>query len=121
MVGSQNMESFTEDIVDAKTNEQTELGGSVSNDSEQIQPSSLDSPFCKSFFSAIDELELETQVMIFPAGTDARYLRAGIPVLNFSPMNNTPVLPHDHDEYLNVDTFLRGIDIYQIILQKIST
>ncbi|XP_029657110.1 aminoacylase-1-like [Octopus sinensis] len=47
--------------------------------------------------------------------------QAGLPVLGFSPMNNTPVLLHDHDEYLNVDTFLRGIDIYQIILQKIST
>ncbi|XP_029656572.1 aminoacylase-1-like [Octopus sinensis] len=58
-------------------------------------------------------LEGGVQTNVIPATLSA--------ILNFSPMNNTPVLPHDHDEYLNVDTFLRGIDIYQIILQKIST
>jgi hypothetical protein len=41
-------------------------------------------------------MDLETQ--IFPAGTDSRYLRGiHIPVMGFSPMNNTPILLHDHD------------------------
>ncbi len=41
------------------------------------------------------------QTGIFPAATDSRYLRvAGYPAFGFSPMNNTPVLLHDHDEYL---------------------
>lgn len=50
---------------------------------------------------------------IFPAATDARFVRnEGIDVIGFSPMPNTPVLLHDHDEYLNRDVYLRGIDMY---------
>lgn len=55
---------------------------------------------------------------IFPAGTDSRFLRkVGYPAIGFSPIINTPVLLHDHNEYLPVDVFLRGIDIYvQLII-----
>ncbi|CAM0911981.1 unnamed protein product [Alopecurus aequalis] len=36
---------------------------------------------------------------IFPASTDARYFReVGIPAFGFSPMANTPILLHDHNE-----------------------
>jgi aminoacylase len=36
---------------------------------------------------------------VFPASTDARYFRkVGIPALGFSPIENTPVLLHDHNE-----------------------
>lgn len=36
---------------------------------------------------------------IFPASTDARYFRLrGVPAIGFSPMANTPILLHDHNE-----------------------
>lgn len=36
---------------------------------------------------------------ILASTTDARYIRQrGIPVINFSPMSNTPILLHDHNE-----------------------
>lgn len=35
-------------------------------------------------------------------------------------MNNTPVLLHDHDEYLNESVFLRGIDIYYNLLSAVG-
>jgi hypothetical protein len=36
---------------------------------------------------------------VFPASTDARYFRKiGLPAFGFSPMENTPVLLHDHNE-----------------------
>jgi aminoacylase len=36
---------------------------------------------------------------ILASTTDARYLRQlGIPALGFSPMTNTPILLHDHNE-----------------------
>lgn len=36
---------------------------------------------------------------IFPASTDARFFRElGIPAFGFSPMANTPILLHDHNE-----------------------
>ena len=36
---------------------------------------------------------------IFPAATDSRYFRElGFPAIGFSPMANTPILLHDHNE-----------------------
>lgn len=36
---------------------------------------------------------------IFPAATDSRYFRQiGLPAIGFSPMANTPILLHDHNE-----------------------
>ena len=64
---------------------------------------------------------LKVQPQIFPGGTDSRYVRGvGIPAIGFSPINNTPVLLHDHDEYLGVDTFLKGIEIYCQILTSVG-
>ncbi|KAL8098724.1 hypothetical protein AgCh_031460 [Apium graveolens] len=55
---------------------------------------------------------------IFPASTDARYFRdRGLPAIGFSPMANTPILLHDHNEFLNKDEYLRGIEIYGSIIK----
>lgn len=70
-----------------------------------------------SFFSS--GLKLKTQV--FPGGTDSRYVRKiGLPAIGFSPINKTPILLHDNDEYLGRQTFLKGIDIYCAILAKVA-
>lgn len=70
---------------------------------------------------AIDEMEMKTKLQVFPAGTDAAYIRGrGIPAIGFSPMINTPVLLHDHDEYLQADVYLKGIEIYKKIIEKIG-
>nr|XP_028959306.1 uncharacterized protein LOC103440951 [Malus domestica] len=54
---------------------------------------------------------------IFPASTDARYFRnLGLPAIGFSPMANTPILLHNHNEFLNKDEYLKGIDIYESII-----
>lgn len=76
--------------------------------------------YWKGFKEAIDELGLKIKTEVFPAGTDAAYVRAlGIPALGFSPINNTPILLHDHDEFLHADVYLKGIEIYEKILTKI--
>ncbi|XP_029655687.1 uncharacterized protein LOC115229489 [Octopus sinensis] len=49
-------EKWTFDPFGAEMDNDGNIYARGSQDSEQIQPSSLDSPFCKSFFSAIDEL-----------------------------------------------------------------
>eukprot|EP00257_Ricinus_communis_P014232 XP_015571854.1 aminoacylase-1 isoform X1 [Ricinus communis] len=55
---------------------------------------------------------------IFPAATDARYFRElGLPAIGFSPMANTPLLLHDHNEFLNQAEYLKGIDIYASIVK----
>lgn len=58
---------------------------------------------------------------IFPASTDARFFREmGLPAFGFSPMANTPVLLHDHNEFLNVEEYLKGIGIYESIIKEFA-
>ncbi|KAK9667080.1 hypothetical protein RND81_14G231400 [Saponaria officinalis] len=59
---------------------------------------------------------------IFPASTDARYFRRkGLPAIGFSPMANTPVLLHDHNEFLNQEEYLKGVDIYVSIIKAYAS
>lgn len=46
--------------------------------------------------------------------------QVGIPVVGFSPINNTPVLLHANDEYLNTATFLKGIQVYLHIIPAVA-
>ncbi|KAL2632640.1 hypothetical protein R1flu_004119 [Riccia fluitans] len=58
---------------------------------------------------------------IFMAATDGRYARnQGIPTLGFSPMTNTQVLLHDHNEFLNAKEYLKGIKVYEQILMSFT-
>ncbi|XP_076060232.1 aminoacylase-1-like isoform X2 [Oratosquilla oratoria] len=73
------------------------------------------------FRASCQKEDLSLEKKIFAAGTDACYLRElGIPALGFSPMNHTPILLHDHNEYLEEKTFLRGIQIYCTIIKDIA-
>ncbi|XP_057453618.1 uncharacterized protein LOC130745407 [Lotus japonicus] len=59
---------------------------------------------------------------IFLGSTDARYFRKlGLPAIGFSPMANTPMLLHDHNEFLNKDEYLKGIKIYESIIETYSS
>ncbi|KAH8382466.1 hypothetical protein KR009_003685 [Drosophila setifemur] len=105
-----------------------EAGGGIELTYEQKQPrvlpTAIDSsnPFWLAFKEATDELGLSIKPQIFTGGTDSRYIRqVGIPALGFSPMNRTPVLLHDHDEFLQADIYLRGVEIYQKIISNIAS
>lgn len=59
---------------------------------------------------------------VFPAGTDSRFLRElQVPALGFSPMKNSPILLHEHNEYLSVDVFLAGIDVYVGLVEQLAS
>jgi len=105
-------------------------------------------PFSKLFVKSVEQnLKLKTEYNIFPASTDARFVRlAGIPVIGFSPMINHPVLctlciitqfvtlllltnhlficlfatVHDHDEYLTDTQYMEGIRIYVDIITTLT-
>ena len=78
-------------------------------------------PWFASLTSAFRKHNLNVRPQIFPAGTDSRYLReAGLPAMGFSPMPNTPILLHDHNEFLNEDIFLKGIDIFVDIIKNVA-
>ncbi|XP_017778463.1 PREDICTED: aminoacylase-1-like [Nicrophorus vespilloides] len=104
-----------------------EAGKDVVMEKEQfdpfIPPTKLDesNKYWLAFKSATDKLGLKMTPRIFPGGTDSRYLRQlGIPALGFSPINNTPVLLHDDDEYLGRDVFLKGIEIYCKLIPAVA-
>jgi len=35
-------------------------------------------------------------------------------------MNKTPILLHDHNEFLNAGVFLKGIDIYAQLIENLA-
>ncbi|QHN82423.1 aminoacylase-1-like [Arachis ipaensis] len=58
---------------------------------------------------------------VFASTTDARFLRKNvIPVLGFSPMRNTPILLHDHNEHLRETVYLKGIEVYESLISSLS-
>lgn len=104
-----------------------EAGSGIFIEYEQKEPqiacTKLDSsnPFWLAFKESTDKMKLKLKPQIFPGGTDSRYVRElGIPAIGFSPMNNTPVLLHDHNEFLNKDIFFRGIEIYKDIIVSVA-
>ncbi|XP_076756605.1 aminoacylase-1 [Xylocopa sonorina] len=104
-----------------------EAGSDVTYSFEQKNPkienTKLDesNPFWIAFEKTCNDLGLSLQKAIFPGGTDSRYVRGvGIPAIGFSPMNKTKILLHDHDEFLNKDIFLRGIEIYTKIIPSVA-
>ncbi|KAK4799487.1 hypothetical protein SAY86_024852 [Trapa natans] len=59
---------------------------------------------------------------ILSSTTDSRFIRQlGIPALGFSPMTNTPILLHDHNEFLQDKVFLKGIEVYESIMISLSS
>nr|XP_018916313.1 PREDICTED: aminoacylase-1-like isoform X1 [Bemisia tabaci] len=91
----------------------------------KIEVTSIDpktNPWWNIFKNECDKMNVSLKTAVFPGGTDCRYIReVGIPAFGFSPMNKTPVLLHDHDEFLNEQVFLRGIDIYYNLIKALAT
>lgn len=78
-------------------------------------------PWWKSMVQVYEKRNMKLELEIFPAATDGRMLRAiGIPTIGFSPINNTPILLHDHDEYLNEQTYLDGIGVYEDLISALA-
>ncbi|XP_017046430.1 aminoacylase-1-like [Drosophila ficusphila] len=104
-----------------------EVGGGVELDfilkCPFVEPTKVDdsNPYWLAFKTAMDELNLKVHPRVFPAATDSCFIRAiGIPALGFSPIKNTPVLLHNHDEYLRADTYLHGIQVYKKLIPALA-
>jgi len=78
-------------------------------------------PWFNALMKAMKKNEFKIAPEIFPASTDSGFIRvAGIPAYGFSPMNHTPILLHDHNEFLNEQTFLKGIDVFIDIINEVA-
>ncbi|CAM9265808.1 unnamed protein product [Hapterophycus canaliculatus] len=79
-------------------------------------------PWWGVFLDTMKDLDVEIEPEIFPASTDSRYLRElGIPALGFSPMRNTPILLHDHNEYIDQGIFEEGIRVYERLISALAS
>eukprot|EP00834_Sanchytrium_tribonematis_P006580 NODE_498_length_6794_cov_0.318250.p1 type:complete len:396 gc:universal NODE_498_length_6794_cov_0.318250:107-1294(+) len=80
-----------------------------------------DNPFYNAILETGKQVGISIDNNIFPGATDSRYLRrAGIPAFGISPIRNTPVLLHAHDEYLTVDGYMEGITFYQVLFNELN-
>jgi len=75
----------------------------------------------KVFSDALESIGEKIEPEIFPAATDSRFIRQlNIPCFGFSPMKNTSILLHDHDECLNDRVFLNGITIFVKLISALG-
>ncbi|KAI2650120.1 Aminoacylase-1A [Labeo rohita] len=100
-----------------------EAGEDVTYDFAQNFTSTEESdPWWHAFSSTCKAMNVTLKKEIFPAATDSRFIREeGLPAIGFSPMNLTPILLHDHNEYLNEQVFLRGIQVYERLLPALAS
>ncbi|CAH2075524.1 unnamed protein product, partial [Iphiclides podalirius] len=79
------------------------------------------SNFWKAVHKTVVGMGLGIECVICPGVTDARYVRLrGIPVIGFSPLLNTPLLLHAHNERVHVDEFKRGIDVMEEVVKAVA-
>ncbi|KAJ0174762.1 hypothetical protein K1T71_009870 [Dendrolimus kikuchii] len=78
-------------------------------------------PYWRAINTAAQRANEPLLPLIPPGSTDARFVRiAGIPAFGISPMPDTPMLLHSVDEYINVDTFLKGIEFYKEVVTELG-
>ena len=88
---------------------------------QTMTSTSEDDMWFRAFKAGCDKSNIKVGLKIFPAGTDSRYIREiGVPAFGFSPMPNTPILLHDHNEFLNEKIFLDGIPVFCNIIKEVA-
>ncbi len=61
------------------------------------------------------------EVEVLPGATDSRMVRElGIPAFGFSPMRRSPILLHEHNEYIDESVFIEGIGVYEKLLPRLA-
>ncbi|XP_068630361.1 aminoacylase-1-like [Battus philenor] len=79
------------------------------------------SPFWNALYKTVLDMGLDIKCSTCAGTTDARYIRRqGIPAVGFSPMINTPILIHGHDERIHVNEFKRGILVMEKVVHAIA-
>uniref|UniRef100_A0A4W5MHW4 N-acyl-aliphatic-L-amino acid amidohydrolase n=1 Tax=Hucho hucho TaxID=62062 RepID=A0A4W5MHW4_9TELE len=85
-------------------------------------------PWWNTFSTTCLAMNMTLEKEIFSAATDSCFIRAimfvlllvGLPAIGFSPMNRTLILLHDHNEYLNEQVFLKGIQLYEKLVPALA-
>ncbi|XGW31632.1 hypothetical protein V3C99_010078 [Haemonchus contortus] len=89
--------------------------------SRNVTPTTKDDLWWNAFEKSLVDQKCKFTKEIFTAATDSRFIRAlGYRSIGFSPIINTPQLLHDHNEYLNERVFLRGVEIYETLIENLA-
>ncbi|CAM9217824.1 unnamed protein product, partial [Discosporangium mesarthrocarpum] len=82
----------------------------------------VENPWWGIFSDVMEDVGVRVESEVFPAATDSRFLRRmGVPAIGFSPMRNTPILLHDHNEYLEETVFLEGVGVYERLITTMTS
>ncbi|CAH1646602.1 unnamed protein product [Spodoptera littoralis] len=78
-------------------------------------------PFWVSMQNTLSRMGIRLEPVVKTAMSDATFIRnKGIPTIGFATKTKTIPRLHAKDEYQNVETFLRGIDIYTEVLKGLA-
>ncbi|CAH8497278.1 unnamed protein product [Dicrocoelium dendriticum] len=89
-------------------------------------------PFWSTLTKVCQRFGADVSKRIFPGATDSRFVRQfhrtanaapgcrRIQAIGFTPIRRTPVLLHDHDEYVTEEEFLNGCRLYTELLYDLS-
>ncbi|EGC38242.1 hypothetical protein DICPUDRAFT_53427 [Dictyostelium purpureum] len=115
-----NLEEFLQQLKDWTAEEGLSFKFASYIDKNEMTKLDSDNKWWENFKASAKALDINLVTEIFPAATDSRFIRnLGIPAFGFSPINNTPILLHDHNEFLNEKVFIRGIDIFMGIIPNL--
>ncbi|KAJ3010917.1 adenylate cyclase [Thoreauomyces humboldtii] len=116
-----NLNAFKAQIESWCAEEDVDLQYVATHWDNTTTPTTEENVWFRTLKGVADKRGIKLDYEIFPAATDSRFIREiGIPAFGISPMRNTPVLLHDHDEYLNETVFLEGVDFYVDLLPALA-
>jgi len=78
-------------------------------------------PWFTVFYDALASRGVKLTPEVFPASTDARFVRAvGVAAFGFSPMRKTEMLLHEHNEWVGEEGFVEGVEVYETLVRALS-
>jgi aminoacylase len=89
--------------------------------SKMITPVTMDCPWWKEFETVMDEEGVKLSKEIAAGASDSKFLReVGVKAIGFSAINNTPILLHKNDEYVNEKVFVRGVELFTKLIPRLA-
>lgn len=81
----------------------------------------VSNPMCENFLRSLTNRGVLYNMTISPGYSDASVFRhENIPVIGFTPINNTPPLIHNNNEYVKKTQFLENIDLLTNIIRDLT-
>lgn len=89
----------------------------------QVKSTRIDGtvPFWDVMKKVVADMGLSIRCVTCPGATDLRYVRRqGIPAISFSPLMDSQMLLHGHNEKIHVDIFFKGIEIIEKVVEAVA-